>query len=454
MKKLAILILLLFLHGCGAGGGGGDNGALPPPEELPPSYWAKSFGGVGDEKASSIQQTNDGGYIVAGCTTSFGAQDEDFWVVKLDLSGVIEWEKRYERIGEDCANSIQQTNDGGYIVAGISSSENNTDILIMKLNSSGNISWAKTYDKELLDTAYSIQQTNDGGYIVAGYSYSSLNGSDFLVMKLNPNGSISWAKTYDNGVLDIARSIQQTNDGGYIVAGYTNSFGDSGEDFLVMKLNPDGSISWAWTYHNEFFDNAFSIQQTNDGRYIVAGYTNSFGDSGEDFLVMKLNPDGNRVWAKTYGGTDEDFAYSIQQTDNGYIVAGYTKSFGADAKDFWVLKLDLNGVIQWQKTYGGTDEDFAYSIQQTDNGYIVAGYTKSFGADAKDFWVLSLKSDGTVSPTAPPYIGADSSAQVQNATVIAEEVSITIPPIITIIATPINITPIDTTATVYTQASE
>jgi hypothetical protein len=186
---------------------------------------------------------------------------------------------------------------------------------------------------------------------------------------------VRFAKTYGGTDWDKARSVRQTSDGGYIVAGYTNSFGAGGYDFFLIKTDAYGNVQWAKTYGGTDNDWALSVQQTYDGGYIVAGLTSSFGMGGYDFFLIKTDENGNIQWAKTYGGTNEDWAYSVRQTsDGGYIVAGYTGSFGAGGYDFFLIKTDENGNIQWAKTYGGTDNDWARSVQQTyDGGYIVAG---------------------------------------------------------------------------------
>jgi uncharacterized delta-60 repeat protein len=365
------------------------------------AQWAKTYGGSDSEGAYSIQQTSDGGYIVAGETESFGAGNFDLWVLKLDSSGNIQWQKTYGGSDRDWAYSIQQTSDGGYIVAGetYSFGAGDSDFWVLKLDSSGNIQWQKTYGGTDYDSANSIQQTSDGGYIVAGGTDSFGAGwGDFWVLKLDADGNIQWQKTYGGTDGDRARSIQQTKDGGYIVAGHTYSFGAGYSDFWVLKLDANGNIQWQKTYGGSNWDWANSIQQTSDGGYIVAGRTWSFGAGWGDFWVLKLDADGNVQWQKTYGGISSDWAHSIQQTsDGGYIVAGETYSFGAGSADLWVLKLDSSGNIQWQKTYGGTDYDSANSIQQTtDGGYIVAGVTESFGAGNFDLWVLKLDSNGNI----------------------------------------------------------
>ncbi len=205
-----------------------------------------------------------------------------------------------------------------------------------------------------------------------------------------------WARTYGGDNTDLALSSQTTPDGGFIVAGHTDSFGAGDWDFWILKLNSSGSIQWQKTYGGGGLDAGPSIQTTSDGGFIVAGTTDSFGAGGYDFLVLKLDSSGNIQWQKTYGANGDDSATSIQATsDGGFIVTGATDSFGAGLEDFWILRLDSSGNIVWQKTYGGSLEDVATSIQATsDGGFIVAGATDSFGAGSSDFWILKLDSTG------------------------------------------------------------
>ncbi len=354
--------------------------------------FAKTYGGTYGEGASSVQQTSDGGYIVAGTTSSFGAGSNDFFLIKTNASGNVQWAKTYGGTGWDEAFSVQQTSDGGYIVAGNTASfgAGHNDFFLIKTNASGNVQWAKTYGETWGDFARSVQQTSDGGYIVAGSS-----GGIFLV-KTDANGNIRWAKTY--GGSGSASSVQQTSDGGYIVAGNTDSFGAGSYDAFLIKTNASGNVQWAKTYGGTGWDEAFSVQQTSDGGYIVAGNTASFGAGGYEIFLIKTDANGNIIWAKTYGGTNNDYASSVQQTsDGGYIVAGNTASFGAGGYDAFLIKTDANGNIIWAKTYGGTNNEEAFSVRQTsDGGYILAGRTNSFGAGGYDVFLIKTDANGDI----------------------------------------------------------
>jgi len=361
--------------------------------------WFKHYGGPNTDKAFSIQQNSGGSYIVAGYTNSytFGSYDGAFY--KLNSSGNKVWFKHYGGTNTESIKSIQQTSDGGYISTGYSSSYTygSSDLAIYKLNSSGSKTWFKHYGGSNSDSGDSIQQTSDGGYVVAGYTSSFTYGNDdFAIYKLNSSGNKIWFKHYGGSGMDRGESIQQTSDGGYIVAGSTYSFTNGSNDFAIYKLNSSGGKIWFKHYGGTASEHAYSIQQTSDGGYIVAGYTTSYTHGGYDFAIYKLNSSGNKVWFKHYGGANDDGGKSIQQTsDGGYIMAGYTKSYTYGNHDFAVYKLSSSGNKVWFKHYGGASDDLAFSIQQTsDGGYIVAGFTDSYTYGMEDFAIYKLDSNG------------------------------------------------------------
>lgn len=336
--------------------------------------WDKTFGGSSYDRANSIHQTNDGGYIAAGYTWSKGTGSDDAWILKLDSDGELVWDKTFGGDGTDEAFSIQQTTDGGYVAAGDTTSKGlgGTDAWILKLDSDGNLEWDKTlglddvdnadggYDYSDYDYAYSVQQTTDGGYIVAGRIDGGNTpwNDDAWVFKLDSDGDLDWDKTLGGDNYDVAYSIQQITDGGYIVAGYTSDLKSEApydyydNDAWVFKLDSNGDLKWDKTLGEGFSDEAYSIQQTTDGGYIVAGTTNSSDGEGLDAWILKLDLNGNVEWDKALGGDDYDAAYSIQQTiDGGYIAAGTIIKFIDEDEesfydyDFWVFKLDSNGEV-------------------------------------------------------------------------------------------------------------
>jgi hypothetical protein len=366
--------------------------------------------------ARFVQQTSDGGYIVVGYTTSFGT-GYDAFLIKTDANGDIIWAKTYG--GTSYASSVQQTSDGGYIVAGstYSSGTGSDDIFLIKTDAKGNIQWAKIYGETVSDFAFSVQQTSDGGYIVAGFTTSFGAGeADIFLIKTDAKGNIQWAKTYGGATDDGAFSVQQTSDGGYILAGWTNSFGTGEWDIFLIKTDAKGNVQWAKTYGGKGSEGASFVRQTADGGYIVVGTTNSFGEGELDIFLIKTDANGNIQWAKTYGGASDEWASSVQQTsDGGYIMAGYTGSFGEDDWDIFLIKTDAEGNIQWAKTFGETDtiDRGASSVQQTsDGGYILAGNTISFGAGEHDIFLIKTNARGNIGSCS---IVQDASPIVNNA---------------------------------------
>ncbi len=245
-------------------------------------------------------------------------------------------------------------------------------------------------------------------------------------------GPDGWAAAYGGSRADWAFSILQTRDGGFITAGGTSSFGAGGLDLWVLKLSPGGDAEWQKSYGGAGYDCANSIQQTGDGGYIVAGLTEAFDVGDHDFWVLKLRPDGAVEWQKTYGGVFADWAFSIRQTvDEGYIVTGRTQSFGAGNFDVWVLRLKPDGAVEWQKAFGGTDSEEAYAVSQTkDGGYVVAGETVSFDAKAQDVLVLKLRPDGSISPSChfmfdTGISGMDSKAKVKTTNASHKDTNVT-----------------------------
>jgi len=365
------------------------------------AQWAYTYGGTEYDYATSIKLTSDGGYIATGFTESFGAGYRDFWLLKLYENGNVNWQKVYGGSGAEVPWDVNQTADGGYIVAGCTGSfgVGSDDLWIVKLDSEGHVVWEKSYGGPGSDCAASVRQTEDGGYIVAGGTSSfGAGSSDFWLLKLDGSGNVTWEKAYGGTGYDYVTSLGQTSDKGYIMAGYTSSFGVTNSGMWIIKVDENGVITWQKTYGGTGYDYAESITQTQDGGYIVAGETTSFGAGNYDLWIIKLDENGVITWQKTYGGTGYDYASSIRQTqDGGYLVAGSTKSFGAGNDDLLLIKLDNTGAVAWEKTYGGSGNDGIYFVNQVQDGTIIAaGGTDSFGAGNRDFWLLKLDPTGSI----------------------------------------------------------
>lgn len=422
--------------------------------------WQKCLGGTREDIATDIKPTSDNGYIVVGYSNSndgdvtghHGDLLSDYWIVKLDNSGNIQWSKSYGGSQEDEAFAVHQTPDDGYIVVGHSQSSDGDvtdhhsgstvrfDVWILKLYSNGTIQWSKSYGGTSTDGAYDIALTSDGGYIVAGYADSDdgdLAGNveqgsgDYWVIKLDGNGNIQWDRNYfgnkieNSAELDFAKSIAETSDGNYIVSGYCRSCDShpNQENLWMLKIKSDGTGDTIWThiYGGTGGDGTSAIMQTSTGNYVSIGNTHSKnGDANcntsgkHEMWVIKTNSFGNKItsFPSCFGGTGEDEGYDIIEAGDGtYILAGDTKSTDEGVacnhgdRDMWLINVDSSdGHIIWQQTLGGTHEDLANAVAATFDGKLIAaGYTMSSNGDVSghhgldgtsDYWVVKLKPSG------------------------------------------------------------
>jgi hypothetical protein len=394
LKTISILAILILVIGLLV---------LSPSVYADTTYWAKSYGGADRDTAFAVEQTSDLGYILVGDTWSGLSGRLDVWILKLSASGSIEWQRTYGGAGDDTAQSVHQTPDGGYIVAGYTASfgDPDYDMWVLKLDSNGGIVWEYAYGADNQELASFVEQTSDGGYILGGRT-NSIAGSapDFWALKLDSSGVAMWDRTYSLDGDRRIEAIHQTSDNGYILAGSTSSGALSVA--WVIKTDANGNIVWERTYDPGLGADVEEIQVTSDGGYVLIAEAFT-ADGDQDFWVLKLKSNGDIDWERTYGGNGEEDAQPIRQTsDGGYIMAGATGSFGAGGDDVWVVKLNQNGDITWERTYGGAGDDEAISIDETsDGGYIVAGETTSFGAGLTDMWVLRIDSSGHISDCLP-----------------------------------------------------
>ena len=367
------------------------------------SRFAKVYSSTGDNTAHSGTVTSDSGYIFAGHTDSTGAGSDDFLVVKLDSDGSVVWEKSYGDVRSNMVRDIVQTSDGGYLVAGSTfTGAKSYEVYLMKLDSTGGLTWSKQYGGDDSDWIYSVRQTSDSGYILAGNTDSFGGGTDtdMWVLKLDSSGNEQSHTRLGGSATDTAHSIRQTNDGGYVLTGITASYGAGTADLMVVKMDSSLAVTWAKSYGGTGNQKGQSIQQTADDGYIVAGYSDSFGSSGAMVWVLKLDSSGNVTWERALGGSSSEQAQFVRQTsDSGYIVVAYTSSFGAGSNDFWVIRLDSFGNTVWDKTFGGSGSDWPNSVHETsDGGFLISGETDSFGVSGSNMatWLLKIGDDGSL----------------------------------------------------------
>lgn len=423
MKKLA---LILLTANCLA--------------QAPVIEWQKNYGGTGADISANFVKTTDGGYIFTGntfsnngeITSNHGASDT--WVIKTDVDGVIQWQKTYGGSNNDLANTIRQTSDGGYVLAGLSNStdgdvsvgRDNNDFWVLKIDANGVKQWDKSFGGTSNDFAYDIIQTTDGGYLVSGSSDSiNFNSSDnhgeydALVVRLNASGNLVWQKSYGGSSYDWGGTILPTPDGNYILCLGTASVNGNitsnhgAYDGWIVKIDSNGTIIWQKTYGGTSTDSLIRGLNTPDGGFIFMGTTGSVnGDITsnhglDDVWIVKTDALGAISWQRTYGGSDVDNARNIvASADYGYVIGGYSKSSDFDTTinrgltDAWFFKIDAAGNPIWQKAFGGSGNDSVDSIIRTDdNGYLFLGYSYSSNFDVtsnqgnSDFWIVKLSAE-------------------------------------------------------------
>lgn len=343
------------------------------------TVWTKTFEGSEQREGYSVQQTTDGGYIVAGYKYRLG-----IYLIKTDSMGDTLWTRTFGGSESDNEGAVQQTNDEGYIITGGKSG----DVYLLKIDPLGDSLWAKTFGGSGGDQGYSVQQTSDGGYIVTGHTSYSPGAViyDVYLIKTDSMGDTLWTKTFGGSGDEHGYSVQQTTDGGYIVAGYTSSYGAGSNDVYIIKTDSLGDTLWTKTFGESNNDRGYSVRQTKDGGYIVTGYTtNPFHRIG--VYLIKTDSLGNTLWAKTFGG---GIGHSVRQTtDGGYIVSGSnTESYYMDVN---LIKTDSIGILRWKRTFGREGYDIGYSVQQTtDGGYIMAGNTRPYSGGHTCVYLLKI----------------------------------------------------------------
>ncbi len=398
----------------------------------------KCVGGTGTDIGNKIIRSNDGGYIIAGSTSSANCDvlinhgANDFWVVKIDIGGTVEWQKTFGGTSNDFATSVIELTNNDIVVSGYSSSNNGevtgnhglSDVWLIKISSSGSLIWQKSYGGTSYDVSYSMTLSADNGFVIAGSSSSNNGnvtgnhgGKDFWILKADSNGNLLWQKSLGGSGNDECYSIKTTADGGFVAVGYTGSNnGDvtgnhGGFDFWVVKLDAGGNLLWQKTFGGTANDAAFAALENSSGKLMIGGYSNSTdGDvtgnhgSTDYWLIWVSQEDGSLISEKSYGGSNSEILFDFMPTaDHGFILGGGSNSTDFDVKgnhggeDYWLLKTDSAGTIIWSRSYGGSSNERVNSLVQTDDGgFTETGYTYSNDADASglhggaDVWFLKL----------------------------------------------------------------
>lgn len=357
----------------------------------------QTFGGIDIDYNYALINGSDGGYIMAGHTRSYGEGLDDGWIVKVDTEGNLQWNCTYGGTNEDCFTSIIPTPDEGYALTGTTESYGGGqwDMWLMKIGIEGNVQWEKTYGGLGRDYGASLALLPDGGYIIAGYTESNslgvLGDRDFYLVKTDNLGNLLWEHTYGGSNSERASSVIVTSEGDFILIGLTETSSQTAsQNIWIVKTDSNGLQMWNRTIGGPSSDFPYAAIPSSDDGIIITGKTESYGVGGSDVWLVKTDASGNSEWNSTFGGTGNEYATSIISTlDGGYVLSGRTSSYGAGGEDMWLIKTSSSGVLEYNQTFGGINADVAYGVIQNGNkGYIMAGRTSSYGAGAEDIWFI------------------------------------------------------------------
>jgi hypothetical protein len=374
------ILLVGFLCACGSGDGKSSK------SEPPKSVWMKIFGGAGNDSGSAVQQTPDGGYLIVGTTSSFGAGGSDIYLIRTDAHGNATWTKTFGGTEDELGSTVYQLLDGGYLIVGAIAFK--SDIYLVRTDSDWETVWTKT----VIGTGNksSFQQSPDGNFIITMTTDSSVD-----LIKMDAGGNTLWTKTFDVPGVDIVTSLGQTSDDGYIIVGKKTVIFD---DVYLIKTDSEGKVLWTNTLGSTGQELNNSVQQVPDGGYLIFGnYSTSPFKGRAGTYLIRTDSEGKTLWKNSFTGTWQALGFSVwHTTDGGYIIAGGTTAevyFWGD-EDVYLVKTDSNGNKQWEKTYGGLMHDWAMSVQQTsDGGYILVGETNSFST-SMDIYLIKTDSEG------------------------------------------------------------
>jgi hypothetical protein len=362
--------------------------------------WNRTYGGPYGDGAWSLHGTYDGGYIIAGYTSS-GGQGGDLWMIKTDSQGYVQWNRIFGGSAEDVGYSVKQTRDLGYVVAGSTKSYGLGDerLWLLKTDSNGSKEWDHTFGGFVSssgDGGWAVDETKDGGFIVTGYTTSyGAGGKDLWLIKTDSVGNMQWSRTFGGPNDDVGMSVVQTRDRGYITTGRTASFGSGGDDIWLLKIDPQGHEQWNRTFGGQKDDVAFQVIELEDG-YALTGRTESVDPRGKKAFLLKTDLYGRKLWERYYGR--DSSGISLQQTnDGGFIIAG-SMDMPAAGKNAMLIKADPNGKEEWIMPLGGSGESIGTSVAESiDGGYVMAGITNSFVAGAEGAWLVKVRPENVTS---------------------------------------------------------
>lgn len=362
--------------------------------------WSENHGGQYNESGRAGLATSDGGYLVLGNTYSMGSGEYDLYLVKIGAAGDTVWTRTYGGSKAEAGFDLIKTDGENYLLIGSTRSYGNgkRDVYLVKVNSYGDLLWSKTYGGAEDDEGRSIRSTSDGGFIIGGSTGSSGAGyNDVYLLKIDSLGDTIWTRTYGGGGGESGYAVREAIGGGYIAIGATGSFGEGYSSVYVVRVDAVGDSVWAGAYGGTGADFGYSMVGTPDRGFLLAGATASFGAGYSDAYLIKIDSLGLVEWERTYGGSWEDRAYGVfRNADGNYMLIGATQSFGSGGNDIYLVKIAPTGDTIWTNTYGGTEADYGHAIfQEPQFDYIVVGETGSYSSGGTDLYVIKVKGEST-----------------------------------------------------------
>ncbi len=358
--------------------------------------WSTNYGGWLKDEGSAVCPTGDGGYAAAGSTYSFGEGDFDIYFLRVNADGDTLRTRTFGGTLTEYGHDICRTFDGGFVIVGstTSSGAGKEDVYLLKIDEFGSKLWSRTYGGAANDEGWSVRQTRDSGFIVCGTTESYGAGyTDVYLLKLTRTGDTIWTRTFGGPGGDVGFAVRQAPDSSYIIVGSTGSFGEGYSSVYAIKTDLSGNARWTSTYGGAKADFGYSVETTFDGGYIIAGNSWSFATLNSEAYLVKLNEEGVIEWENTYGGPFEEIAYCVRPTiDGGYVLAGSTESYGSGGTDMYVVKTDPLGVALWSQTYGGSKSDVCRAvIEDTPEQLVLLGSSHSFTAGSSDIYILKIQ---------------------------------------------------------------
>ncbi len=363
----------------------------------PPIAWDQTYGGPDWDYCYSVHQTADGYIYLKGATDSYGAGERDLFLVKADSMGNQLWYQTYGGSEwEGTCHKIHQNQDNSIIIGGYTASFGVSphDFYLVKTDLDGTELWSNTYGTVDNDKCYGVTQIDDGSYIMCGVTNYGLDNYDIYLVKVDTDGNLEWTQTHGYSDVEWCYDVRQTSDGGYIVAGYTRSLGVYDDGYL-LKTDYLGNIEWDQNYAGNSWDYFFEVMETLDGGYIAAGYSDISPGGPAQMWAVKTDALGNQQWNHSYGGSAEDRCYSLQLSpDGGYFLCGGTTATASGLYDMWLIKIDAQGNIEWDETYGDDDDELCRSLLATENGgFFLGGYKVPYGGGDCNMYLMRLEDE-------------------------------------------------------------